>query len=81
MQELVAELFRRGGITAVLVTHDIAEAAFLGQKILVMAPGRISHEVSNPGALETGYRASAQFLSLCTRLRDMCRPGAVSRSA
>jgi len=81
MQELVADLFRRGGITAVLVTHDIAEAAFLGQKILVMAPGRIGHEVSNPGALGRGYRASSEFLSLCTRLRDLCRPGEVARTA
>jgi len=81
MQELVAEVFRRGEITAVLVTHDIAEAAFLGQKVLVMGPGRITHQVSNPGALQPGYRASPQFLALCTRLREMCRPGTVARSA
>ncbi|MDI6895008.1 MAG: ABC transporter ATP-binding protein [Bacillota bacterium] len=81
MQELVAELFRAGGITAVLVTHDISEAAFVGQEVLVMAPGRITHQVGNPGALGAGYRASPQFLSLCTRLREMCRPGVVAQSA
>lgn len=81
MQELVAQIFRRDRITGVLVTHDIAEAAFLGQKILVMAPGRVSREVCNPGALEPGYRASPQFLGLCNRLREMCRPAVVARSA
>ncbi|MBC7338627.1 MAG: ABC transporter ATP-binding protein [Firmicutes bacterium] len=81
MQELVAGILRRGEITAVLVTHDIAEAAFLGQQILVMAPGRISWQVSNPGAMEPGYRATGQFLDLCTRLRELCRPEVMARSA
>lgn len=76
MQELLAGILRRGRMTAVLVTHDIAEAAFLGRHILVMAPGRVAWQVPNPGALEPGYRATPAFHQLCSRLRELCRPAA-----
>lgn len=82
LQDLLAEICRQGEVTCLLVTHDIAEAAFLGQKVIVMRPGRIAEEAPNPGALCPPYRSSSQFLALCARLRERLRlPEGVARSA
>lgn len=45
MQDLLAGLRARLGFATVLVTHDIAEAVRLADRILVLADGRIRDEV------------------------------------
>ncbi|MDW5598538.1 ABC transporter ATP-binding protein [Conexibacter stalactiti] len=45
MQELVGELVRRHQPATVLVTHDVEEAVLLGDRVLVMAQGRIVRDV------------------------------------
>lgn len=45
MQDLLADLRARLGFATVLVTHDIAEAVRLADRILVLADGRIRDEV------------------------------------
>lgn len=44
MQALIEQLWREQGFTAVLVTHDVAEAAALADRVLVIADGRIAHD-------------------------------------
>jgi sulfonate transport system ATP-binding protein len=44
MQALIEQLWREQGFTAVLVTHDVAEAVSLADRVLVIADGRIVHE-------------------------------------
>jgi sulfonate transport system ATP-binding protein len=44
MQALIELLWREQGFTAVLVTHDVAEAAALDDRVLVIAEGRIEHD-------------------------------------
>jgi ABC-type nitrate/sulfonate/bicarbonate transport system ATPase subunit len=39
LQDLVLRLWSRLGITIVLVTHDIEEAVYLADRVLVLAPG------------------------------------------
>lgn len=48
MQESLLEIWRKNGTTMLLVTHDIDEAVFLSNRIVVMdaRPGRIKHLLS-----------------------------------
>ncbi|MGQ0654858.1 MAG: ABC transporter ATP-binding protein [Betaproteobacteria bacterium] len=58
MQEEVTRLWQRTGKTIVFVTHDIEEAVYLGDRVMVLTarPGRIKEEVKidlpRPRALE-----------------------------
>ena len=73
LQTVLLELWQRRGHTAVLVTHSIEEAVFLGQRVVVMSqrPGRVGAVVENPGAGTADYRASEQFFARCTQLRAL----------
>ena len=42
MQELVTDVWREIGFTAILVTHDVAEAVHLADRVIVLDEGRIS---------------------------------------
>ncbi|TNM64843.1 ATP-binding cassette domain-containing protein [Aliirhizobium smilacinae] len=42
MQELVTDVWRELGFTAVLVTHDVGEAVHLADRVIVLDEGRIS---------------------------------------
>lgn len=50
MQENLLNLWEELGTTVVFVTHDVDEAIFLSDRILVMSasPGRIVKDISNP---------------------------------
>ena len=71
---VLQELWLARRPTVILVTHDLREAAFLADRVLVMSarPGRIiaEHEVpfARPRTLATTYEAP--FVDLVHRLRD-----------
>src|SRR5205085_908980 len=46
MQALLERVWRDQGFTAILVTHDVAEAVALADRILVIEDGRIEHDVT-----------------------------------
>lgn len=48
LQDLLAELVRHHGIAALLVTHDIDEAAYLSDRVLVLEadPGALREEIA-----------------------------------
>ncbi len=50
LQDLLAGLVRRKGIAAAMVTHDIDEAAWLADRVLVLGadPGRVREEIRVP---------------------------------
>lgn len=73
LQEAVLDIWRRTGLTVVLVTHGIEEAVFMGRHILVMSsrPGRVIHTIDNPAAGRAEYRRDPAFHRLCTEVRSL----------
>jgi len=71
LQNLTLELQAEQGLTLVIVTHAIEEAAILGRKILLLSypPNTHSAVFENPGAGQAGYRDSIEYLHLCRELR------------
>lgn len=61
--------------TIMFVTHNIAEAVFLSDKVLVMTPrpGRLAEEIEVPFARprEIELTATAEFNTLVLRIRDI----------
>jgi sulfonate transport system ATP-binding protein len=66
LQDLLAGLVRRKGIAALMVTHDIDEAAYLGDRVLVLDadPGRLRETIplplARPRDREDGALAAAR---------------------
>jgi len=73
LQGLVLELIREQGLTTVLVTHNIEEAVFLGQRILVLTRPPITRPliVDNFHDNYAAYRAHPTFLQRCTQVRAL----------
>ncbi len=73
LQKTLLKVWKRNGTTMILVTHNIEEAVFLGQKIYVLTtgPGRIKHVVDNPEAGSPDYRKTTDFYRQCTRVRGL----------
>ena len=72
LQRLVVELRGETGVTTVAVTHNIEEAVFLGQRILVLgrAPNTEARVIENPAAGDPEYRGQPAYLAKCTELRS-----------
>jgi NitT/TauT family transport system ATP-binding protein len=72
LQNLTLELCAEEGITLILVTHSIEEAAYLGKKILLLnrPPNRYATVLTNPGAGGPAYRDSPGYIALCRDLRE-----------
>ena len=45
MQALIESLWFRKGLTAVLVTHDVAEAVALADRVIVIEDGHVSQDL------------------------------------
>ena len=68
LQEELSALWRQAGFTAVLVTHNVHEAVFLSDRVVVMSPrpGRIVDVIDVPFAFPRApeLRASPEFARL-----------------
>jgi sulfonate transport system ATP-binding protein len=67
MQELIEEVWRSRGFTALLVTHDVAEAVTLADRVILIEAGRVALDeavhLARPRA-----RGSARFAALEERI-------------
>lgn len=75
LQDVVVDLHHEMGIAVVIVTHNIEEAVYMGQKILVLSapPNRTGKIIDNPEAYTPGYRSSLVFAQRCSSIRQMLR--------
>jgi len=73
LNEELLEVWRSTGTTIVFVTHSIYEAAFLGEKVLLLAarPGRVREmvPVTLPAPRRLAMRETQEFVALAGHLR------------
>ena len=75
MQRLLERVWRDQAFTAILVTHDVAEAVALADRVLVIEDGRIAHDV-NVDIPRPRQRGSAVLAALeGSILRDLLQSG------
>ncbi len=72
IQDLFLNLWHEHGFSMILVTHNIEEAAFLGQRIIVFTerPARISATIDNPQMGSLDYRDDPTFQRVMSQLRE-----------
>jgi len=76
LEQLTLDLHRETQTTTIFVTHNIEEAVFLGQKILVLgAPPHRSpvRVIENSGAAHAAYRDTPAFTDQARELREMLK--------
>jgi NitT/TauT family transport system ATP-binding protein len=77
MQENLVSIWREFGTTVLFVTHDVDEAVFLADRVLIMSagPGEIIKEVKVPLARPRGPDtiASAEFVALRAACLEVIR--------
>jgi NitT/TauT family transport system ATP-binding protein len=78
MQSYLLQIWKKVDVTILFITHDLEEAAYLADRILVMGanPGRVVEFIENPVPRP---RSPAQFLSpeylaLKMRLEELIHP-------
>lgn len=81
MQEFLTGIWERDRRTVLFVTHDLDEAVFLADRVLVMTarPGRIKREVrvDLPRPRAPDIMATARFHSLRDEIRSLVRDEAI----
>ncbi|RCW48726.1 MULTISPECIES: ABC transporter ATP-binding protein [unclassified Halanaerobium] len=69
LQNLILKLYKENQLTLVIVTHNIAEAVFLGQKIVVMKDSGIKDILDNPYFGDESLRYKMDFYKICLEVR------------
>jgi NitT/TauT family transport system ATP-binding protein len=77
MHDLILHVCRLEGCTVLFVTHDVDEAIYLGERVVLMAPrpGRIDsiHTVPLPRERDATMKYSPEFLQLRSRILQRIR--------
>jgi NitT/TauT family transport system ATP-binding protein len=78
MQEYLIQIWKQVDITILFITHDLDEAAYLADRILVMGanPGRVVEFIENPVPRPRNPKQfiSPEFLALKKRLEEHIHP-------
>jgi NitT/TauT family transport system ATP-binding protein len=77
MQVFIRRVWKDTGTTVLMVTHDVEEAVFLGQRVVVLAshPGRIAADLTLdlPDERELTLKRAPEFLALRAQVEDLVR--------
>ena len=71
MQNLILRIHKENMLSYIIVTHNIDEAVFLGQKIAVMKQGEFIHIIDNPYFGDLRLREKEEFFRQTKKLRLM----------
>ncbi len=73
LEQLTLELQSETGVTTILVTHNIEEAVYVGQRLLVLhsPPHREPIVIENPEAGQADYREKSVFQTRCNKVRNL----------
>lgn len=78
MQSYLLQIWRKVDVTIVFITHDLDEAAYLSDRILVMGsnPGRVVEFIENPvpRPRSPAQFVSPEYLALKMRLEELIHP-------
>jgi len=71
LQDLYLKIWKKRPVTTLIVTHNIEEAVYLGEKIIILEgpPGKIKGWVENPVFGQEGLRENPKFYKLCINIR------------
>jgi len=77
VQELFLEVWKENRVTTVLVTHDIREAIYLGNKVVVVSssPGKVIRIIKNPLFGKCYSELGEEFRRLRKELISMLKRG------
>jgi len=77
MQVFIRRVWQDTGTTVLMVTHDVEEAVFLGERVVVLAcdPGRVATDITVdlPRERELTVKRLPEFLALRARVEDQVR--------
>ncbi|MCL1814416.1 MAG: ABC transporter ATP-binding protein [Treponema sp.] len=80
LREELEKLWQQLGLTVILVTHEIEEAVFFGERIFLMSEGKLKNEVPIPLPRPRDYRGT-EFQEYCQKIeKELCRCGAKNES-
>ena len=73
LERLMLELRAETGVTTIVVTHNIEEAVYLGQRLMLLRhpPHREALIVENPRGGQADYREDPEFQTRCNELREL----------
>ncbi len=78
MQSYLLQIWKKVDVTILFITHDLEEAAYLSDRIVVMGanPGRLVEVIRNPvpRPRSAAQFLSAEFLALKRRLEELIHP-------
>lgn len=70
-QKTMLDLYRNHSVTSIIVTHDIEEAVYLGEKILIMNNGKIKNIIINDLYGNYNAKNTIEFYKKCINIREM----------
>ncbi|WP_058485376.1 ABC transporter ATP-binding protein [Defluviitalea phaphyphila] len=75
LQNLILKIHKENNITLILVTHNIEEAVFLGQTIVIMGQkfGEIKNIINNPYFGDEELRYKSDYYKICMEVRQLMR--------
>jgi len=71
MQQFFLDIWQSRNGSTLFITHDIEEAVFLGEKVVVMLPGQPIQILESPAT----DRESEAYMKLCSQIRKMMKEG------